>query len=114
MPHAKRPSLGAAHVALMDVDPRRLGESELVAQKLVATLGVSETRSPDTDQRATLDGADFVVVAFQIGGYEPCTVTDFGALKAFGLRQTIAGTLGSVASCVAFGLCRTYGRSAPI
>ncbi|WP_442548560.1 family 4 glycosyl hydrolase, partial [Enterobacter hormaechei] len=39
-------------------------------------------------------GADFVVVAFQIGGYEPCTVTDFAVCKRHGLEQTIADTLG--------------------
>ncbi|TIV07207.1 MAG: alpha-glucosidase/alpha-galactosidase, partial [Mesorhizobium sp.] len=47
-----------------------------------------------SDQRKALAGADFVVVAFQIGGYEPCTVTDFEVPKKYGLRQTIADTLG--------------------
>ncbi|MBP0650621.1 alpha-glucosidase/alpha-galactosidase, partial [Mycobacterium tuberculosis] len=47
-----------------------------------------------TDRRPALEGADFVVVAFQIGGYKPCTVTDFEVPKEFGLRQTIADTLG--------------------
>ena len=47
-----------------------------------------------SDQRKALEGADFVVVAFQIGGYEPCTVTDFEVPKKYGLRQTIADTLG--------------------
>jgi alpha-galactosidase len=47
-----------------------------------------------TNQRAALDGADFVIAAFQIGGYKPCTVTDFEVPKAYGLRQTIADTLG--------------------
>ena len=32
--------------------------------------------------------------AFQIGGYEPCTVTDFEVCKRHGLEQTIADTLG--------------------
>jgi alpha-galactosidase len=41
-----------------------------------------------------LEGADFVVVSFQIGGFEPATVTDFEVPKKFGLRQTIADTLG--------------------
>ncbi|MCL4152270.1 UNVERIFIED_CONTAM: hypothetical protein GTU68_002525, partial [Idotea baltica] len=41
-----------------------------------------------------LEGADFVVTAFQIGGYDPCTITDFEIPKKFGLRQTIADTLG--------------------
>ena len=35
-----------------------------------------------------------MIVAFQIGGYEPCTVTDFEVPKKFGLRHTIADTLG--------------------
>ena len=32
--------------------------------------------------------------AIQVGGYEPCTVTDFEIPKKYGLRQTIADTLG--------------------
>jgi alpha-galactosidase len=35
-----------------------------------------------------------VVVTFQIGGYEPATVTDFEVPKRYGLRHTIADTLG--------------------
>ena len=46
------------------------------------------------DQRRAIEGADFVIVAFQIGGYKPCTVTDFDLPKRYGLRQTIADTLG--------------------
>lgn len=41
-----------------------------------------------------LQGADFVINAIQVGGYEPCTVTDFEIPKKYGLRQTIADTLG--------------------
>lgn len=90
----QRPALSAAHVALMDIDEGRLAESEIVFNKLVASLGAQATHSLHTDRRSALDGADFVVVAFQIGGYEPCTVTDFEIPKKFGLRQTIADTLG--------------------
>lgn len=89
-----RPALGAAHVALMDIDQNRLDESALVARKLIDSLKVPATLSTHTDRRAAIDGADFVIVAFQIGGYEPCTVTDFDIPKQFGLRQTIADTLG--------------------
>ena len=35
-----------------------------------------------------------MVNAIQVGGYEPCTVTDFEIPKKYGLRQTIADTLG--------------------
>ena len=90
----QRPALANAHVALMDIDQGRLDESELVARKLIATLGVGATVSTHTDRKEALEGSDFVVVAFQIGGFEPCTVTDFEIPKKFGLRQTIADTLG--------------------
>ncbi|WFE75642.1 alpha-glucosidase/alpha-galactosidase [Roseinatronobacter sp. S2] len=89
-----RPALASAEIALMDIDQARLDESALVARKLVASLGAGARVSATTDRRAALDGADFVIVAFQIGGYKPCTVTDFEIPKAYGLRQTIADTLG--------------------
>ena len=90
----QRPALGGATLALVDIDPQRLAESELVAGKMIKTLGVKAKVETHTDQRRALAGADFVIVAFQIGGYEPCTVTDFEVPKKFGLRHTIADTLG--------------------
>ncbi|WP_409517214.1 alpha-glucosidase/alpha-galactosidase [Ensifer sp.] len=90
----QRPALAGATIALMDIDAERLRESEIVAGKLVKTLGASAQVRTYSNQRQALEGADFVVVAFQIGGFEPCTVTDFEVPKAFGLRQTIADTLG--------------------
>ncbi|MER9137419.1 alpha-glucosidase/alpha-galactosidase [Mesorhizobium sp. M0830] len=90
----QRPSLAGATIALMDVNPQRLEESAIVVNKLIATLGVKAKTETHSDQRKALAGADFVVVAFQIGGYEPCTVTDFEVPKKYGLRQTIADTLG--------------------
>lgn len=90
----QRPALAGAHVALMDINEQRLKESEIVFEKLVNSVGASATHSLHTNQRDALEGADFVVVAFQIGGFEPCTVTDFDVPKKFGLRQTIADTLG--------------------
>ena len=90
----QRPSLSSAALRLMDINPQRLEESAIVANKLVDMLGASATVTTTTNQRHALDGADFVVVAFQIGGYEPATVTDFEIPKKFGLRQTIADTLG--------------------
>jgi alpha-galactosidase len=83
-----------ATVALMDIDEGRLAESELVAKKMIAAMGTGARVETHTDQRRALEGADFVVTAFQIGGYRPCTVTDFEIPKAYGLRQTIADTLG--------------------
>lgn len=90
----QRPSLSGATIALMDINPQRLEESAIVVNKLIATIGVKAKAETHSDQRKALAGADFVVVAFQIGGYEPCTVTDFEVPKKYGLRQTIADTLG--------------------
>ncbi len=90
----QRKALAGAEVRLMDIDPKRLADSEIVARKIASTLDVGAKVKTYTDQRKALDGADFVVVAFQIGGYEPATVTDFDVPKQFGLRQTIADTLG--------------------
>ncbi len=90
----QRPALAGAHLALMDPNAQRLEESAIVANKLASTLGVPAKVTTTTNQRAALEGADFVVVAFQIGGYEPCTVTDFEVPKKYGLRHTIADTLG--------------------
>jgi len=89
-----RPAMANATIALMDVNPERLAESEVVARKIVQSLGVKAAVETHADQKRALAGADFVIVAFQIGGYEPCTVTDFEVPKRFGLRQTIADTLG--------------------
>jgi alpha-galactosidase len=88
------PALAGSRISLMDIDRKRLEESELVARKMIASLGVPATVETHMDQRRAIDGADFVIVAFQIGGYKPCTVTDFDLPKSVGLRQTIADTLG--------------------
>lgn len=89
-----RDALKDATLRLMDIDPKRLSESEIVVGKLAQNLGREAKVETFADQRQALDGADFVVVSFQIGGYDPCTVTDFEVPKTFGLRQTIADTLG--------------------
>ncbi len=90
----QRPSLADARIALMDINPQRLEESAVIAGKLIQTLGTKATIETFSDQRRALEGADFVVVCFQIGGYDPCTITDFEVPKKYNLRQTIADTLG--------------------
>ena len=90
----QRPNVSGAHVALMDVNSERLEQSAAVCERMISTLNVSAKVTKHQDRREALDGADFVIVAFQIGGYDPCTITDFEVPKKFGLRQTIADTLG--------------------
>ena len=90
----QKPALRDSRIALMDIDVERLAQAETIARKLVATLGTRTRISVHRDRRAAIDGADFVVVAFQIGGYVPATVTDFEIPARYGLRQTIGDTLG--------------------
>lgn len=89
-----RPALAGAEIRLMDINPQRLAESEIIVGKMAQTLGGRARVKTYTDQRRALAGADFVVCCFQVGGYDPCTITDFEVPKAYGLRQTIADTLG--------------------
>ena len=79
---------------LHDIDPQRLATSEVVAQKLVAGYGTGAQVVADTDLARVLDGADYVITMFQIGGFEPATVLDFDLPEQYGLQQTIADTIG--------------------
>ncbi len=88
------PALCDAEISLMDINAQRLEESRIVTEKMIGAMDTGAIVRTFSNQRAALEGADFVVVAFQIGGYEPCTVTDFEIPKKYGLRQTIGDTLG--------------------
>lgn len=88
------PELAESEISLFDIDDSRLHTSEIVAGKTAAAVGAMPTINATTDRRTALDGADHVITMFQVGGYEPSTVVDFEVPKQFGLRQTIADTLG--------------------
>ena len=85
-------------IALYDIDETRLNESfELISAinkncnenraTIKSYLGVK-------NRKEALKGAQFVVNAIQVGGYDPCTIIDFEIPKKYGLRQTIGDTLG--------------------
>jgi alpha-galactosidase len=79
--------------ALMDIDPERLRTSEAVVRAMVQASGAGTRVEATANRRAALDGADYVVTCFQVGGLES-TIVDFDVPRRFGLRQTIADTLG--------------------
>ncbi len=89
------PELADSEIALFDIDAERLSTSEIMARRIGMTLGLKGLRiTATTNRREALRGADFVILMMQIGGYKPATVVDFEIPKQFGLRQTIADTLG--------------------
>ena len=82
-------------ISLFDIDAERLKTSEIVAQRICDALNLKNVRIEATrDRRDALRGSDFVILMMQVGGYKPATVTDFEVPKKYGLRQTIADTLG--------------------
>ena len=85
-------------IALYDIDGERLKESELVISMLNKKYNGSKARLYTylgvENRRDALRGANFVINAIQVGLYDPCTIIDFEIPKKYGLRQTIADTLG--------------------
>jgi alpha-galactosidase len=106
--------------ALMDIDPDRLRTSELVVRRLAERRGAAARVEATLDRREALDGADYVVTSFQVGGFRPSTLIDFEVPKRFGLRQTIGDTLGIGGIMralrtipVLLGVCRDLSELAP-
>ncbi|MHB1153411.1 MAG: alpha-galactosidase [Eubacteriales bacterium] len=92
------PALRDFEIALYDIDPERLDESNTMICALNNNINggraaVSKYLGVE-NRRDALRNADFVVNAIQVGGYDPCTIIDFEIPKKYGLRQTIADTLG--------------------
>jgi alpha-galactosidase len=88
------PELSDSTLVLHDIDADRLSTSEIVAGRVTAALGVQPIIQATLDRREALAGADYVVCMIQVAGYTPGTVIDFEIPKKYGLRQTIADTLG--------------------
>jgi alpha-galactosidase len=88
------PELADSTISLHDIDPERLRTTEIVAHKIATALDVRPTIEATTDRRTALDGADYAISMFQVAGYKPGTVIDFEIPRKYGLRQTIADTLG--------------------
>ncbi len=91
-------ALHNVEIALYDIDGDRLEESFVLISRL--NENVNENRAKIKkylgveNRKEALRGASFVVNAVQVGGYDPSTIIDFEIPKKYGLRQTIADTLG--------------------
>ena len=88
------PQFKKMHISLMDIDESRLK----LAKELIDTVSNKLNANPKvtlhTDRKEALRNADFVQTTIQVGGYKPSTVIDFDIPKKYGLKQTIADTLG--------------------
>ncbi|MBR2417657.1 MAG: alpha-glucosidase/alpha-galactosidase [Clostridia bacterium] len=92
------PALCESEFALYDIDAKRLEESEIILRALNKNINENKatitTHLGEENRKEALRDANFVINAIQVGGYEPCTVIDFEIPKKYGLRQTIADTMG--------------------
>lgn len=92
------PVLEESEIALYDIDGGRLKDSEVILNAINQNVNGGKAKIKGylgvENRKEALRGADFVVNAIQVGLYEPCTVIDFEVPKKYGLRQTIADTLG--------------------
>lgn len=93
-----REALRNSEIALYDIDELRLKQSEMMLS--ILNKNINEGRATIKtylgvpNRKKALKGTNFVVNAIQVGGYDPSTIIDFEVPKKFGLRQTIADTLG--------------------
>lgn len=92
------PAISDCDIALYDIDGERLEESFVVIDALNKKYNSGKARIEKylgvENRKDALRGANFVIDAIQVGLYDPCTILDFEIPKKYGLRQTIADTLG--------------------
>ena len=84
---------GDLTLTLHDIDEERLSYAARAAESIVRRTGSGHRVEAHIDRRAALVGADHVINEIQVGGYR-ATLTDFEVPKKYGLRQTIADTIG--------------------
>lgn len=80
--------------ALFDINEDRLNDSEMMLNNLKEGMNSTVTIRSYKNRKEALRGAKYIINAIQVGGYDPATITDFEVPKKYGLRQTIADTLG--------------------
>ncbi len=92
------PVLSDMEIALYDIDEKRLEDSYLLITKMNECINGGRATVKSylgvENRKEALRGATFVVDAIQVGLYDPCTIIDFEIPKKYGVRQTIADTLG--------------------
>ncbi|AJY75344.1 alpha-glucosidase/alpha-galactosidase [Paenibacillus beijingensis] len=88
------PALQHYELALFDIDHERLRDTATMLNHLKKTSGSGCAVKTYFDRKEALRGAKFVINAIQVGGYDPCTITDFKIPDKYGLRQTIGDTVG--------------------
>src|SRR5512144_3159479 len=98
--------LGDSTVTLMDIDERRLQVMQELGDRLVAGEERALRGESTLDQRASLRGADFVIAAISVGGFD-AWAQDMEIPGRYGIVMHVADSVGPG------GIMRAF-RNAPV
>ena len=87
------PGLPELTVTLHDINPERLATAEAMARYTKEKTNARVNIEATADRKAALDGADYAINEIAVGGYD-ATLADFQIPAKYGVRQTIADTIG--------------------
>jgi alpha-galactosidase len=86
-------SLAGVEVVLHDLDAERLKLMEELGNEIARRRDIPMTVRAETDRRAALQGADFVITAFSVGGFDSMQY-DIDIPQRYGIRQPIGDSVG--------------------
>lgn len=86
------PALQDSTICMMDIHGERLERNAAGARELAEQFDLPTRIEATTDRRASLEGADFVVVTFQVGGLDAYT-HDVEIPREYGLDQPVGDTM---------------------
>jgi alpha-galactosidase len=87
------PCLQESEIALMDIDPKRLDESQRIVQRIVQERRLPARINASTDRVTAIRGADYVITTFQQGGLE-AYAQDIEIPRKYRVEQCVGDTLG--------------------
>jgi alpha-galactosidase/6-phospho-beta-glucosidase family protein len=90
---ANTPSLNDVHVVLHDLDADRMKLMQDLGSEIASRRGISMTVEAEVDRRRALEGADFVITAFSVGGFDSMQ-HDIEIPQRYGIRQPIGDSVG--------------------
>ena len=90
---ADTPSLADAEIVIEDIDPAPIPAMVDFVHHVARVRDISISATGTTDQRAALEGADFVVVCISTGALDSMH-HDIAIPERFALRQTVGDTVG--------------------
>lgn len=86
-------SLRDTHFSLMDIDLKRAERTAQGANLLISEFNVPAKVEVTDDLNRALDGSDFVICTFQVGGLDAFRI-DVEIPREYGIDQTVGDTLG--------------------